>query len=150
MPPRIGDPSDKDIRHVYSHMRKIDRKECANISGRTPKDALLYAIAQSDEVRCGYVDDEAVSIWGYGEDTIWMLGTPNIRKAPLTLMKQSHDFLNQALTRYTTLSNWIDAENTVTLLWLKRLGFVIFPAMRVGVGQRPCHFVYIQRGTSHV
>ena len=145
---RIGTPSDKDIRHIYSHMRKIDRIECRAMSGLSPKKAVLAGVKLSDEVRCGYVNDEPVSIYGYGAGTIWMLGTPNIRKAPVALMKESYVFIRHALQQYETLINFVDAKNIITLHWLRRLGFVIInPPQRMGREMRLVHMVYIQKGT---
>lgn len=147
----VKKPTQKDIVHVYSHMRRIDREEVMAMSGNTPKQAVLHGVRVSDKVLAGYVDDVPVAIFGYGDYSIWMLCTPEIKKAPLTLMRKSREFIQEGLEKYTHLENSVIAENTITIEWLKSLGAVFLKPAIMGKEKKHFSIFFITRGTfNHV
>lgn len=144
---KIATPTLKDIQHIYTHMRAVDVQEIAAMSGNSPRAAVLYAARYSEMVRAGYIDDIPVCLIGYGAHSIWMLATPDVTRAPVALMKQSRALILEGLQQYDYLVNAVDARNTVTLKWLKRLGFVIMDATLMGVANIPFHRIFITKGT---
>lgn len=120
-------------------LRPGDALEIYRSSGLQPLDALLESIDVSDEdmtwaalyqglpvamFGCNDIkpeDDDA-----YGDITIggiWLLATPGIYHNKLDFMRTCKDFLALMHTRYEFLTNFVDAQNLATLIWLPRLGF---------------------------
>lgn len=60
---------------------------------------------------------------GRGVGIPWMLGTDEIKDMPLTLYRESKTMLSRIKSRYESLQNLVDAENTVAIEWLEVLGF---------------------------
>jgi hypothetical protein len=69
----------------------------------------------------------------------WMMGTDVLDRHPGALMKVCPRYIAGMLSTYPHLLNFVDARNTRSVRWLKRLGFTLFPAVPYGAAQLPFH-----------
>lgn len=143
----VKEPSHADIVHVYSHMRKIDRDELKAMSGKSPKQAVLDGVEKSERLLAGYVDGVPCALFGYGNYSIWMLCTPDIKKCPYTLMRKSRQLIQEGLERYTHLENRVIADNLITIKWLEALGAVFLKPAIMGVERKLFRIFFITKGT---
>jgi hypothetical protein len=120
------------------HLRAGDKMEIYRASGMDPLEALLESVKLSDDDMCWAAtlnrlpvamfgandvtpDDEAyegVTIGG-----IWMLASPAIYTNKLDFMRKCKKYLAIMHERYEFLTNFVDADNIPSLMWLPRLGF---------------------------
>ena len=137
-----------DYDYIADNMRASDRKELFIAHGYGTKKAM-------DDLRkypanCVVIDGEPAILFGcafydnYGVP--WMLATNDIRKIPITFVRQSIPIVQDWLDIYGYLTNFVYSENEVSLNWLKALGFEIeseFPIgkhifYKVALGVKPC------------
>jgi len=121
------------------HLRPGDKLEVQRSSGLDPLDALLESIKLSDDDMCWVAllnglpvamfgandmkpeDDpayEGVTIGG-----IWLLASAGIYHNKLDFMHKCKEYLAVMHERYEFLTNFIDAQNVASMIWLPRLGF---------------------------
>lgn len=87
-----------------------------------------------------------VSLWGYvpasalGETAFpWMVGTNDLARIPGILKRTTTTYCGVVLGEYPLLVNYVDARNTVSIRWLRSVGFTLGPAEPFGVEQLPFH-----------
>lgn len=78
----------------------------------------------------------------------WMMGTDVVDRHPGALMKTCPRYIAGMLSSYPHLLNFVDARNTRSIRWLKRLGFTIRHAVPYGKAQLPFHLFEMK--ASHV
>lgn len=114
-----------DYDYLTDNMRAIDRKELFIAHGYGTKRAM-------DDLRkypanCCVIDGEPAILFGCAEyedyGVPWMLATEDIRKVPITFVRQSIDIIRSWLDIYGYLTNFVYSENAVSLRWLYALGF---------------------------
>lgn len=111
-------------------MRKADRDEVFAASGKTPLEALTFSFEKSSVAMTALVDGRAEVMWGAAELNIlngvaapWLLGTKAVEKYQVAFLRHSVEWRQKLLDRYTVLRNFVDDRNTVSIRWLKWLGF---------------------------
>lgn len=135
-----------DIASLLAGMRRADREEVEAASGDV-EGSLVDGVCESNWVLAGTVDGELACIFGLvplngllGRRGVpWMLGTDLLDKHPGALMKRCRGYVALMLRTYPHLLNFVDARNTRSIRWLKRLGFTLHPAAPYGAQQRPFH-----------
>jgi hypothetical protein len=118
-------------------LRLSDKIEIWRASGMTPLDALLDSIAVSDEDMCwvAKLNGHPVAMFGANDVTpegeephlvggIWLLASPGIYTNKKNFMTHCKNYIKIMHERYEFLTNFIDAENLITMAWLPRLGFI--------------------------
>lgn len=127
---RYRETVDKDIDILAPIMRKQDVKEVFYSDGVTPKDALLMSKKNSKE--CFTVveenDEDVILMFGVVEDDNgdalpWLLGSDRTAKIPKFVLENSSEKITEWKGKYNRLYNFVHAENTVSLKFLKWLGF---------------------------
>jgi hypothetical protein len=99
------------------------------------------------------VDDEPVCIAGIakadlpgsyaGAATPWMLGTPGMMKYSRMLVKDARVYIDEKMKEFTCLFNFVHAENSVSIGWLKHLGFTLGKTVEeYGPGKQPFILFY--------
>jgi hypothetical protein len=83
----------------------------------------------------GFVPAAALSNTAYP----WLVGTPGLGRVPRMLNRLSRSYCAAVLAEYPLLFNHVDARNTTSISWLKRLGFKISEAQPFGVEGLPFH-----------
>ena len=132
-------------------LRPSDQLEIYRASGDSPLEALLESIRVSDEDMCwtAFLSGHPVAMFGAndisaeGDDTkvggIWMLCSPAIYTNKLDFMRTCVKYLAKMHERYEFLTNFIDADNIPSMMWLPRLGF--HPVQQVAFGPQQLPFV---------
>ena len=83
---------------------------------------------------CGQVSPYAVSVGGIpcilfgcnGSSSVgipWLLATDDIRQIGVRFIRGSRPIVDDWLTRYEVLENFVHAGNEISIRWLKWLGF---------------------------
>ncbi len=118
----------KDFKYVSDNMRVMDRIEAYYQTGLTPEDALSYTYLGS-ETNMAIADDndQPIGLCGVQRDgCIWMVATDKLfenKKYKLQLVRQGRKWVDNLLESYKILYNYVYAENTSAIKWLKTLGF---------------------------
>jgi len=121
------------------HLRPGDVLELQRSSGLNPLDALLESVRLSDDDMCwaatynglpvamfGANDMKPVDDPAYADITIggiWLLATFGIHHNKLDFFRKCKEYLAVMHERYEYLTNFVDAQNVATMIWLPRLGF---------------------------
>lgn len=122
-----------DMREVARRMRRADREEVWKASGMTPAEALIFSLRKSSAAWTVLIDGRAEAIFGVGAINIlagvgapWLLGTDAIERNAAGFLRGSVEWRDQLLRHYPILRNLVDVDNSVSLRWLRWLGFSIF------------------------
>ena len=124
---------------MAKYLRPCDRLEVYRASGLQPLEALLESVRLSDDDMCwaATLNKLPVAMFGANDITpkddpnyddvtvggIWLLATPGIYTNKLDFMRHCKHYLAVMHERYEFLTNFVDADNIPTLMWLPRLGF---------------------------
>lgn len=146
---RFVSPTPERIQYIAEHMREADRQEVFAMRGA---DADLHyvltsAVKRSTWCVCGLADDGTpVSLVGVapvsligGIGSPWLLGTDRVREFSGALIRYGYEYIQAMTAQYPQLINYVDARNTASIRWLKRLGFTIHDPAPVGHQNMPFH-----------
>lgn len=118
------------IRTIARRMRKADREEVFAASGRSPLEALTFSFEKSSLAWTALVNGRPEVMFGAADINIlngiaapWLLGTVAVEKHYVAFLRGSIMWRKKLLERYTTLRNFVDDRNKVSIRWLKWLGF---------------------------
>ncbi|WP_339084245.1 phage protein Gp13 family protein [Hyphomicrobium sp. ghe19] len=118
------------IRTIARRMREADRLEVHAASGKTPGQALAFSLRKSSVAWTWLVDGRPEAMFGVGDLNIlagvgapWLLGTDVVLAHQMEFLRRSREWRNQLLQRYSTLTNFVDVRNEVSVRWLRWLGF---------------------------
>jgi hypothetical protein len=142
----VRDAEMKDAVILAPKLRMADRREIQAMTGETPYVALKRSIAQSDP--CYAILDYAdrvIALFGVVPDinqakvgSIWMLGSPEITRHSMHIIRHSKTWVDRLQDKYLILWNYVDARNEVHIRWLKWCGFVFIKRIEdCGVEHRP-------------
>lgn len=137
-------------------LREADRVEVLRSHGTNPGEVLRTALRRSRYALTALVDDAPVAMFGVAPSglisttgVIWLLATDEAEKHWLRFGKISRDAVGFFQTQFTTLENFVDAENTTSINWLRWLGFTLDKApVPFGVAQTP--FYHFEWRANHV
>ncbi|CAB4149598.1 hypothetical protein UFOVP555_12 [uncultured Caudovirales phage] len=135
-----------DIEAVIAGLRQADYDEVLASSGDVER-TVRESPACSNWTLTFLVDGEIACVMGLApidgllgtRAAPWMLGTDVLDRHPGALMKTCPRYIAGMLSSYPHLLNFVDARNTRSIRWLKRLGFKILPAVPYGAAQLPFH-----------
>lgn len=137
-------PGDAEI--LAARMRAPDLAEIHAASGQPPLKVIQAAIAATDQPMTAFFDGELACIFGVaplnflaGQGAPWMLGSNQIDRHPGVFIKRCGDYIAEMASSYQHLLNYVDARNTRSIRWLKRMGFNFHDAVPYGVAQLPFH-----------
>ena len=121
------------------HLRPGDVLEIERSSGLNALDGLLESVELSDEDMCWAATYNGLPVAMFGannikpEDSpayegitiggIWLLASQGIYLNKLDFMRCCKEMLAHMHTRYEFLTNFVDADNVASMIWLPRLGF---------------------------
>lgn len=119
------------IRHIARNMRPADEAEVRAL-GRSPFAAMVVSLRRSQRAWTIIADGKAVGMFGVGDVNIlagvgspWMLGTPALERHATIFLRNCNYWVRQLLDGYTVLRNCVDDRNTLSIRWLKWLGFQV-------------------------
>jgi hypothetical protein len=94
----------------------------------------------------GFVDGELAAILGVapinmltGIGSPWMLGTPVLDRHQRVLVRSTPEYIGRMLKAFPHLVNFVHAQNTTSVRWLRRLGFSLDEAAPFGALGEPFH-----------
>jgi len=133
-------PTEHDIQHVAAHMRAADVAEC-QACGFTDMAAVLRdEVAISVLCWAVRIDGEPACLLGVaplagllGETGVpWLLGTELVTRNRRAFIRTSRAYIGRMHTAFEHLLNFVHAENTQAVRWLKHAGFAVHPAVPFG------------------
>lgn len=138
-PPTLG-----DAMALLANMRPSDRAECRASHGNV-FDCVSASICQSTKCWSGFVNGELAAIFGvtpFEESDAgapWMLGTPVLDQHWRVLVRKAPGYIAEMRDAFPHLMNFVHAENSTSVGWLRRIGFTIHPAVPYGVNGELFH-----------
>ena len=126
---------------IAPYLRQADADEIMALSGLAPAVAVAYSIAHTQRGFAALLDGKPAAIFGISDDLIWLVGTDEITKHPITFFRETRRHFHELTRGYNYLHNCVDARNKLHLRWLKWLGFEIEDAQILGVEGRLFHKV---------
>lgn len=142
---RKGTPADAES--LTPRLRAADALE-AHLAGAT----LAGSMALAAEVWAAEEDGKVIALAGLalieGTDIglPWMVGSDELSKHPVSLVREGLAFVARWERRCSVLTNFVHAENTASIEWLQRLGFTMgqrFPQF----GPHKAPFIHFSRNS---
>jgi len=128
----IREARQEDIAALAERMREADRQEVQASHGHTADEALTSSLAASTVAWTGLINGEPICMFGVGPISIlagrgapWMLGTDLIEKSPKTFLRRCRPCVSRMLSVYPYLENYVHEQNSVSIKWLRWLGFTL-------------------------
>ena len=130
----------EDFKFVVENMREMDRLESYYQTDMTPEDALSVTFLGSQiNMTIASDDDQPIGLCGVFKDgCIWCIATDELfdnKKYRIQLIRQGRKWVDKLLESYKILYNYVYAENTSAIKWLKALGFT-FVKLHESYGQQ--------------
>ena len=142
----IRDVEEGDIAILVRNMREHDKQEVNAATKMGIRNAVDSSVKMATYAKTGLVDGQLVCMWGVcpislisSRGSPWMLGTDLIKKKQKIFLRRSKPWLEDIKKDYRHLENYVDARNTLSIKWLKWLGFKMEEAMPYGVNGEPFH-----------
>jgi hypothetical protein len=117
---------------IASRMRAQDVDECYMHGYESPRAALRAAFLASTIIWTAKVDGRPEAMFGAspksmveGKGSIWMLGTDEVAKHPVALVRLGRLYARQLHDYFPVLENIVPAHSDQVIRWLARLGFAI-------------------------
>lgn len=140
--PRAG-----DAEFLAAHLREADLIEIAAAGEADPLVAILDGIRRSDWCLVATADGVPALIVGVAplgsmlSDTgvPWMLGTDLVTRHQRAFIRLAPAYIVRMQSAFSHLLNFVHAENTSAVRWLKRVGFHLEPVAPYGPHGAPFH-----------
>ena len=111
-------------------LRASDEQECARLVGLDPGLWLWESFASSDSCMTAFSPAGVAAITGVRRKSalstnawIWMMGCDDVERFWLDTARLSALVVHYLSLPYQRVENFVDADNRVTIRWLKWLGF---------------------------
>jgi hypothetical protein len=145
----IRKATEADCHVLFPKLRKQDRVEIELSSGDPTVGVMLRALEMSDEAWVAVGDSgEPFGIYGVttvdGMGSPWMVATPEVYQHTKALVKDGRKWVAEILPRYPMLFNFVHAENTRSIAWLRALGFTL-GEMVPQYGAHKAPFIFFHR-----
>lgn len=135
----LREPTLADVEYLSKNLRERDVEEIL-AQGATPLHALTLGFNNSKP--CYTLVSPAGEVAGMmgvsdspypGLGAIWMLGSRNLERYPMTLVRQSKLIIDQMLseTHYDGFFNYAYSKNTLHIDWLRWLGFTLLRTVQM-------------------
>jgi len=133
-------------------LREQDRNEVLASHHLTGEAAVVHSY-QNSEFSFSAVEDNGLvaAMWGVSKNkegpggVIWFLGSDRVNDFPVLLFRTSRIFVKEALLYYGYLHNYVDMRNTLSIQWLRWLGFYFDDPAPYGVDQMMFHRFHVWR-----
>lgn len=127
-----------DAELLAANLRKSDRAELAAVGFDDPLPAIAGSVAVSPRCWSAFADGELACIIGVSPfdgatGSPWMLGTSLLDAHSRVLVRKTPEYIALMLKAFPRLLNFVHAENTTSVRWLRRLGFTLAEPQPYGV-----------------
>lgn len=143
--------------YVGLNMRSADAEEVKASHGHDPVDAAVASVMASRFAYCGLADGVPFYLFGMREGTavdrrgaVWGLGTDRVGHYAKSFWPASVNFIAFCRGSVDRLENFVDARNTASIAWLRRLGFQFEEAKPYGVAGQPFMKFWMEGGFLNV
>ncbi len=141
------------VEDLAPRMRAADRLEIWASNHLLPHEGLLRSVERSQEKWAVERGGRCVCVFGVvpmvllsGKGSPWLLGSDELHDIRIPFLRHSRPIVDRLLQRYEVLTNWVHADNALSLAWLRWLKFEIGEARPYGVEGLPFHPVTRKRG----
>jgi hypothetical protein len=127
---------------AFEKMRPEDAAEVMALDGCSPVEAIIESWASSKETWTGRINGEVAAMFGVALHPMgstlapvgvaWALTTPVVDLYPVAFYRHSKRVVEGFAARHGMLINYVDARYGKAVAWLRRLGFVIHPPLKLG------------------
>ena len=145
----VTTPDASDIEYIAAHLRSSDSDELRAVHGDNVDilDVLTRAVAVSAEAMVATTPfGEPIALFGVAAASLmggvaspWLLGTDRLEQHGRELVAFAKRDVARWSLSYDRLVNFVDARNTRSIQWLKRIGFQVFDAKPYGLQGLPFH-----------
>lgn len=121
-------------------LRAPDRMEAERMGGAV-EPQIRDGIERSRLAVLFLADDAPLCLMGIVEPYVlrpdvgspWLLGTPALDRHKKAFLRDTRRWLDEIREPYSLLFNYVDAEYTGAIRWLRWLGFAVHAPVRIGV-----------------
>jgi hypothetical protein len=145
-------PTNELIKAIAGDIRQADADEVWASNHHTPMEALVNGLKMSHSAAVVTVNDEPCVMMGLvmrdllsGVGVPWMLGTEGALKYKREFLIQVPAVINEMLTVCPRLFNYVHAKNSVSIQWLKRIGFTLGDPVPHGCEGELFHKFHLER-----
>ncbi len=140
----VRDIRDGDAEALLADIRPCDLAELQASCPGDLLEAIKLSIASAPHSWAVEVDGDLAALIGVTQapdsevGVPWMSGTSAFYRAPRALTKLGRQYSEFGLSIYHTLVNYVDVRNTVSIRWLKAMGYKVSNVpVPVGVNGEP-------------
>lgn len=146
MPIRIATVDDAD--QMAPVLRPADATEVLRMGEGSVASVLRRSIARSVEAYVFEDGDHPLAVYGIVQPSAmdpmygvpWLVGTRHLAAHPKRFLRETRAQVAEWRTRYTVMSNMVDARYAPAIRWLRWLGFSIGAPVACGLHGAPfCH-----------
>lgn len=125
-------------RAVAAAMRPADIAEVWAVAHHSPMQAVELSLEAPGEQLAFLVDDMPMAVFGCsataldGVGTPWLLGAVGVERHARQFLVLGRDYVTCWALEYNDLINVVDTRNTVSIRWLRRLGFAFHDPVLLG------------------
>lgn len=149
----VGEVTAEALDYLAAHLRQQDRDEIAAAGLGDLRQALQLSVRMSQWTHLARVNGRPAAVFGLGKTGTllapvgipWLLGTDDVRRHARVLQRMARDYIPRMLGEYPHLMNAVHVRNTVSIAWLKRLGFTFSPPFQNPWTGEPFHFFEMRR-----
>lgn len=140
-----------DIPPLLDNMRREDRDELVASVGFPYATVVWNGLRDATRAWTMLIGGEVAAVFGvsprpeHGFGAPWLLGTTLLYRYGGRLVRFGPCYVDQMLTLYPALANHVDARNTRSIAWLRRLGFTIDAPSPIGPYGEPFHVFWMTR-----
>lgn len=126
-----------DAALLAANLRACDREELQAVGYWDALAPIADSVRTSDLCWTALADGELACIIGVAPldertGAPWMLGTPLLDAHARVLVRKTPEYIARMLGAFPHLLNFVHAENTTSVHWLRRLGFTLHAATPYG------------------
>lgn len=125
-------------------LRKADREEVEALTGRNPREVLVESVKVSQKAWAGLADDRLVCLFGVAPLSLtgvtgipWLVGSDDICTYSRQFLRRNRAYVREMLADFPVLRNVVDQRNTVSIRWLRWLGFSFGEPLPMGPRNLP-------------
>lgn len=141
---RVERAAEAHVFSVAANLRPGDRAELAALGYEDPEPIMQQSLRISSEAFAVLEDGGPIAVFGVsplgllGEVGVpWMLATPAVARHRRAYARLGPAYTERMLSLFPRLLNVVHARNTVSVAWLRRLGFSFGPEFRHGPRGEP-------------
>lgn len=129
----VREATKEDVDYIADHLREADVIELRAAQYTDPAAAVRTGWGWSDWTNAVLVDDAPAILYGVaptgkrGQGSPWMLATDGIHAIQRKFLIGSRGEVDRMRARYSVLINQVHRGNTLSIKWLKWLGFTLYP-----------------------